>query len=164
MDPKVANIDDLNEMYEFFAFYEAWENGVSVDSLIEEQMMQEQGNLETRIHELQLGLVDLIEASQKRGEELVRGAAGLAPRDAQLYCGQLSHTLGELKETADKQSHAYHLAEKTMDELSKKNIFLTSSAAKIRDLIKQRDRPFPFQSQIYAIGTAACKKIAERNR
>lgn len=156
-----APFDPMNEMYEFFAFDEALENGLSVDALIEEQEVQVRPNLETRVNQFGLQLNNVIDRDEHEREQLVEEARGLVPTEAQIYCDQLTQRVNDLKQVASKQEKGFNLAQETIREQREQCAALTPSIEKMRALIRrQQENQAHFQGQLYSAGAGFCQYIA----
>jgi hypothetical protein len=168
MDPNpgiAAPPDPMNEMYDFFAFDEALENGLNVDALIEEQAAQGRPHIEARMNQLMAQLIELIDVNEREREELVGEARGLAPREAKVYCSQLSQRVNELTQTISKQQKEFDLAEKETRSLTEQNAILVPSIVQIREKIKRdKESHAHFQGQLYAAGNALCQYVGNPNQ
>jgi hypothetical protein len=168
MDPNsriAAPYDQMNEMYEFFAFDEALENDLSVDALIKEQAEQSRTHIENRVNQLVSELNEQIEVDEREREELLNEAEGLAPREAQVYCEQLKQSLLNLKINVRKQEREFETAEKTTGELNQQNAILVASIEKMKALIQRGQKnQSHVQGQLYAAGTGLCQSIANSNQ
>lgn len=162
--PGITPHDPMNEMYEFFAFGEALDDGLSADALVEQQAAQGRAHLNTRVHELITQLTELIDVNEREREQLVTEARGLTPRAAQDYCGQLSQRVNELKQTVAKQQRDFDRAEKDICGQKEQNSTLVASIVYLRNsLQRNKDSQARFQGQLYAAGTGLCQTIANPN-
>lgn len=153
--------DPMNEMYEFFAFGEALDDGLSADALVEQRAAQGRANLANRVHELITQLTELIDVNEREREQLVTEARGLTPREAQEYCDQLTQRVDELKQTVTKQQRDFDKAEKEIREQKEQNATLVASIVYLRNsLQRNKDNQARFQGQLYAAGAGLCQTIA----
>lgn len=164
MEPVAAPPDPMNEMYEFFAFGDALDDGFSPDDLIEQQAAEGRAHVAVRANEFVQQLINLINVNEGEREELVVEARGLAPRAAQEYCGQLSQRVDELKQTVTQQERAFANAEKDVREQNVQNGRLVASISQLKNGIQRnKDNNFRFQGQVYAGGRELCQKTGDPN-
>lgn len=154
----------MNEMYEFFAFGEALDDGFSPEDFVEQQAAEGRAHLADRANELVTQLMDLINLNEAEREQLVKDARGLAPRAAQEYCGQLSQRVDELKITVEEQEIAFVNAAKDIREQHVQNAGLVASIAHLKKAIQRnKDNNCRFEGQLYNAGNGLCQKIADPN-
>jgi hypothetical protein len=153
--------DMMSEMYDFLAFDQALEDGLDVDSLIQEQAAQGRAQLEIRMHHLISQLHEFIQANEQERESLMREARNLAPREAQVYCNQLTERIHELKQTEAKQKQAYGSVEKEAREQCAQNALLVGSLATMRSLNQQNQKHHShLQRELYKAGDILCQHIS----
>lgn len=154
--------DPMNEMYEFFAFSDALEDGLDPKVLIQEQAAQGRVQRENRVNQLITHLNELIEVNEREREQLVGEARGLAPREAQVYSSQLSQRVNELKATVSRQEKEIALAEKEIREQNVQNAGLVADIVKLRAKIQrqQENQSRSNIGQLYAAGSGLCQYIA----
>ncbi len=163
--PGVATPQDpMNEMYDFFAFGEALDNGLSVDALVKQQEAQGRAHLATRVHELITQLNELIDVDEREREQLVTEARGLTSRASQDYCDQLSQRVNELRQTVTKQQKEFDRAEKEICGQKEQNATFVASVVYLKNSLKRnKDSQAFFQGQLYAAGAGLCQTIANPN-
>lgn len=158
-------VNPLREMFEFMAFDDALENGVSVNALLDRQEAEGRARVVARVDGLVAQLNLMIDVNEGRREGLVQEAEGLGPRHATVYCGQLVQQLQELKEGESKLKKGYELAEMESRAQKDRAAHLEHSVQRMRDLVEQRQACQSYTTgKLYEIGNALSSTIANPNR
>lgn len=157
-----AHLDENEQMRVEIAKLKTRLDGLNADELINEQAAQGGVHLANRVNQLMSQLVELIEIDEREREERVEEARGLAPREAQVYCGQLSERLNELKRTVCQQQKEFDVAEKETHQQYEQNANLVASIVQMREKIK-RDKGSSsyacFQGELYKAGQGLSEYI-----
>jgi hypothetical protein len=154
--------DPLARMFDFLAFGEAVENGLNPAALIEAQVAQGRAHLDNRITEVSAQLRQLIDAEAKEYNQFVEQARALAPRDAQVYAGQLSQRLQELQEAEAKKKREFDLAERVTREQNSQIAGLIASVENMRKIVERQPKHAYFQRQMLPIGNQISQSISEK--
>ena len=154
--------DPLAGMFDFLAFGEAVENGLNPAVLIEAQAAQGRARLDHRITEVSAQLRQLINEDAKGYNQFVEQARVLAPRDAQVYAGQLSQRLQELQEVEAKKKREFDLAERVAREQNGQIAGLVASVGNMRKIVERQPKHAYFQRQMYPIGNQISRSISKK--
>lgn len=151
----------MQDMYEFFAFSEALDNGFTPDALVEEHAAKGEAHLQETMQQLFSQLQGMLEANGQHCEQLLEEASHLAPAEAKAFSSLLSERVKEMQITVDKQEREFTAAEKTASGLKEQNVELTAAIVKLRALINRRkEEQSRLQGQVYAAGTGFCQYIS----
>lgn len=154
--------DPMQEMYEFFAFGDALDDGLSVDVLVEQHAAEGHAHLLNRVQELTARLQELINVNEQDRNELILEARELAPRAAQEYCYRLSRRVDELKQTIAKQQAEFCQAQQKIREQKEQNDKIVASIMHLSHASQRSSQSQErFQGRLHAAGSAFCEMVSK---
>lgn len=155
----------MREMYEFLAFNDALNNGLSTDALIEDHAQKGKVQLENSLNRIVSELQELVLADEEKREELLKEARELAPTEAQTYSAQLAQRVKDLKEIVNKQEAEFESAEAIAKQLKMQNTETAASVDRLKGMIKQQqDKNSRLLNEVYAAGAGLCQYTANPNQ
>lgn len=157
----LSPVEQINAMYQFFAFEDALENGLSADDLVEEQAGRWIDDLKNKMDRIVDELLEKIDLNKQEEKDLIEEIRGLRPEETPTYVEELGQRVTDLTNVVDKHEKANVIAEKIIQELTEENAFLNTAVKKMPSFINGiRQRNGRLVNEVYAAGDALNNHVA----